>query len=74
MAASRKSTSLHGIMTGIHAEWVYKQMDDANNGTVDFKLDEAKGETLDVMRIRNFRNASLQAGVALRSTRTLKSQ
>ena len=63
IAVSRQSTSVAGIMTGVHSDWVYKQIEGASDGTVDFKLDEAtKGETVDVMRIRNLRNTSFTKG------------
>jgi KaiC/GvpD/RAD55 family RecA-like ATPase len=74
-AVSRQSTSLHGMMAGIHSDWAYKQVEGASDGTVDFKLDEeAKGETVDVMRVRNFRNVfSRKDGIASRLASTSKS-
>ena len=63
IAVSRQSTSLAGMMTGLHSEWVYKQIEGASDGTVDFKLDEeAKGETVDLIRIRNLRSALFTKG------------
>jgi KaiC/GvpD/RAD55 family RecA-like ATPase len=51
-----QSTGIGGVMRGVHSDWVYKQLEGAYEGVIDFKLEE-EGKTLrDVMRIRNMRN------------------
>jgi KaiC/GvpD/RAD55 family RecA-like ATPase len=63
IAQTRKSTAITGLMTGVHSEWVYRQMEGAHDVVVDFKLEEASnGETIDVMRIRNARNVTFTKG------------
>jgi KaiC/GvpD/RAD55 family RecA-like ATPase len=63
IAPTRKSTAITGLMTGVHSEWVYKQMEGAHDSIVDFRLEEtSNGETTDVMRIRNARNVTFTKG------------
>ena len=47
-----------GVIRGIHNDWVYRQLEDAADGVVDFKIDEVGEETRDVLRIRGMRNVA----------------
>ena len=51
-----KSTLIVGVIRGIHSDWVYRQLEDAADGVIDFKIDEIGEETRDVFRIRSMRN------------------
>jgi KaiC/GvpD/RAD55 family RecA-like ATPase len=53
-----KSTLIVGVIRGIHSDWVYRQLADAAEGVVDFKIDEIGEETRDVFRIRGMRNVA----------------
>ena len=55
-ASHSKSTLIVGVIRGIHREWVYRQLEDAADGVIDFKIDELDEETRDVFRIRSMRN------------------
>jgi KaiC/GvpD/RAD55 family RecA-like ATPase len=50
-----KSTIIVGVIRGIHSEWVYRQLEDAADGVIDFKIDEIGEESRDVFRIRSMR-------------------
>jgi KaiC/GvpD/RAD55 family RecA-like ATPase len=51
-----KSTLIVGVIRGIHSDSVYRQLEDAADGVIDFKIDEIGEETRDVFRIRSVRN------------------
>ncbi len=51
-----KSTLIVGVIRGIHSDLVYRQLEDAADGVIDFKIDEIGEETRDVLRIRSMRN------------------
>ena len=51
-----KSTLIVGVIRKIHSEWVYRQLEDAADGVIDFKIDEIGEETRDVLRIRSMRS------------------
>ncbi len=55
-ARARKSTIIAGFAKGVLSDWVYRQLEAAHDGIVDFKLDETGQETVDLTRIRSFRN------------------
>jgi len=57
-ASHSKSTLIVGVIRGIHNDWVYRQLEDAADGVVDFKIDEVGEETRDVLRIRGMRNVA----------------
>ena len=57
-ASHSKSTLIVGVIRGIHNDWVYRQLEDAADGVVDFKIDEAGEETRDVLRIRGMRSVA----------------
>ena len=53
-----KSTLIVGLIRGVHSEWVYRQLEDAADGVIDFKIDEIGEETSDALRIRSMRNVA----------------
>jgi len=53
-----KSTFIVGVIRGIHSDWVYRQLEDAADGVIDFKIEEIGKETRDVFRIRSMRNVA----------------
>ncbi len=53
-----KSTIIVGVIRGIHSDWVYRQLEDAADGVIDFKIDEMGEETRDVFRVRSMRNVA----------------
>jgi KaiC/GvpD/RAD55 family RecA-like ATPase len=52
----RKSTNLAGLIRGLHSDSVYKQLEAAADGIIDFKLEEAAEETRTMIRIRSMRD------------------
>jgi KaiC/GvpD/RAD55 family RecA-like ATPase len=52
-----KATWLAGITKGLHEPWVYKQLESAHDGIIDFELDTSGVEPRNMMRIRSLRNA-----------------
>ena len=52
-----KVTAIRGLISGIHSDWAYRQLEAANDGIVDFKLEEegSKGSR-NLIRIRRMRN------------------
>ena len=45
-----------GLTRSLHSDWVYKTLEGAADGVIDFKLDDTGEETKDMMRIRSMRN------------------
>lgn len=41
---------------GYHSDWVYKAVEAAVDGIIDFKLDDSGEEPQNLMRIRSMRN------------------
>ena len=56
-----KSTSIIGIMRGIHSDWVYRLLEGSVEGVVDFKLDESGEETRNIIRLRRMRNVGFDS-------------
>ena len=52
-----KATWLAGITKGLHEPWVYKQLESAHDGIIDFDLDTSGDEPRNMIRIRTLRNA-----------------
>jgi len=48
--------TVDAIIRDLHSGWVYKNLEAAYDGVVDFKLEEASEETKDLFRIRSMRN------------------
>jgi len=55
-ASLTKSTTIAGIIQGLHPDSVYKQLEAAVDGVVDFKLNEATNPPTNLMRIKSVRN------------------
>jgi KaiC/GvpD/RAD55 family RecA-like ATPase len=51
-----KSTGIHGLMRGLHNDWVYNRLEAANDGVVDFRLDESVEPPRNLIRIRKMRD------------------
>ena len=60
-ASLTKSTTIAGIIQGLHPDSVYKQLEAAVDGVVDFKLDEATDPPTNLMRIKSMRNIGFDA-------------
>jgi len=56
-----KSTGIGGLMKGVHSEWVYKNLEAACDGVVDFKLDESGEEARSMIRIKSMRNVGFDS-------------
>ena len=57
-ASHSKSTLILGVIRGLHSDWVYRQLEDAADGVIDFKIEETGEEARDVIRIRNMRDVT----------------
>ncbi len=51
-----KTTSISGIIRGVHSDWVYKRLEAVADAIIDFKLDEISDPPRNLMRIRSMRN------------------
>ncbi len=56
VAPLRKMTLLMGLISGVHNEWVYKTLEAAVDGIIDFKMEDTGKERRDVIGIRMMRN------------------
>ncbi len=56
VAPLRSTTTIRGIMNGVHSESVYRQLEGASDGVIDFKLEETGEEVRNLMRARVMRN------------------
>jgi hypothetical protein len=54
---SLRAIALHGIVNGAYKGWVYRRLEDANDGTIDLKLLD-DNEAKDMIRIRYMREVS----------------
>jgi KaiC/GvpD/RAD55 family RecA-like ATPase len=50
------STTIRGIVNGVHSDWAYKTLEASVDGIIDFKLDETTDPARNLIRIRNMRN------------------
>ncbi len=55
-ASLTKSTTIAGIINGLHSDSVYKQLEAAVDGVIDMKLDDASDPPRNLIRIRSMRN------------------
>lgn len=55
-ASLTKSTTIAGIVKGLHPDFVYKQLEAAADGVIDLKLDDTSDPPRNFMRIRSMRN------------------
>jgi KaiC/GvpD/RAD55 family RecA-like ATPase len=51
-----KATRVSPVMRGMHSDWVYRALESAADGIIDFRLDEAQDPACNMVRIRNIRN------------------
>lgn len=58
---SAKRTAIRGIMYGVHSDWVYKQLEGAVDGVVDFKLQDVGTKIKNFIRVRNLRNVGFDS-------------
>jgi len=58
---SRKSTTLAGLTNSLHSDWVYRKLEAAADGVIDFKLDETSDPPRNLMRIRSMRDVGFDA-------------
>jgi len=56
VAGLHKSVWIRGVVKGVHSEWVYKRLEDVQDGIIDFKLDETTDPAQNLFRIRSMRN------------------
>jgi KaiC/GvpD/RAD55 family RecA-like ATPase len=55
---TRKSTSIDGVLRGVHSEWAYTQLEAAYDGVIDLRLVDEGESTEDLIRIRSMRDVS----------------
>lgn len=53
---TRQSSSIDGILRGVHTEWAYRQLESAYDGVIDFRLEEDGKQMRDFIRIRSMRD------------------
>ena len=61
MASLRKSVGISGIIQCLHAEWIYKQLEDAHDGVIDLRLDQAGQVVRNMIRIRKMQNVDFDS-------------
>jgi len=61
LGPSRNVTIINGITKGVHEDWIYKTLESAHDGVIDFILDEAGEETINKVRVRNMRNVGFDS-------------
>jgi len=61
IASLWKSTGIIGVISGIHSDWTYKNLEAASDGVIDIKQDEAGGEARSLLRIRSMRNVGFDS-------------
>ena len=52
---TRQSTSIDGILRGVHSEWAYNELEAAYDGVIDIRVIEKGEATRDMIRIRSMR-------------------
>jgi KaiC/GvpD/RAD55 family RecA-like ATPase len=52
-----QSTTIRGIISGVHSDWVYRTLEASVDGIIDLRIEEGEGGMKNVMRIRSQRNA-----------------
>jgi KaiC/GvpD/RAD55 family RecA-like ATPase len=61
LAPLTKSTNIAGIIRDLHSDSVYKQLEDANDGIIDLRLDETGEVVKNLIRIRKMQNVSFDS-------------
>lgn len=54
-------TAVRGIMKGVHSDWVYKQLEGAVQGIIDFKVEDVGTGTKNLIRVRSMRNVGFDS-------------
>jgi KaiC/GvpD/RAD55 family RecA-like ATPase len=62
VGAATNSTSIYGVLKGVHSEYFYKSIEASADGIIDFKIEEEGKNTRDLMRIRSMRNVHFDRG------------
>lgn len=52
----RKAIAIRGLIRGLHSEWVYKNLEAANDGVIEFRLEESENSSRNTVRVRSMRN------------------
>lgn len=60
-AKRRLLKNLIGIIAGIHSALVYKRLEAAVDGIIDFKLEDRNNETVNLIRIRSMKNVGFDS-------------
>jgi KaiC/GvpD/RAD55 family RecA-like ATPase len=55
-ASLTKSTTIAGIITGVHSDSAYRQLEAAADGVIDLKLDAESDPPRNLIRVRSMRN------------------
>lgn len=61
VAPLRQTTTLRGMMMGVHSEYAYRQLEGASDGVVDLTLKETTEQVQNQMRIRVMRNTDFDS-------------
>jgi len=48
---------VRAVMKNVHSDWVYKKLEGAHDGTLEFKLEEVGNTSKDLLRVKTMRNA-----------------
>jgi len=56
-----QSTGIGGVIRGVHSDWVYKHLEGAYDGVIDFRLDDEGEETKNMVRVRSMRNVGFDS-------------
>lgn len=60
-AYSWKSTLIAGIIRGVHSDWVYRRLEAAADGVIDFTVEEKDENVTNSIRIRLMRNVGFDS-------------
>jgi len=58
---NRQITCLRGLIRDLHSDLVYKRLESASDGIIDFKIDTEAEETVNLIRIRTMRNVGFDS-------------
>ena len=56
-----QSTTIRGVINGVHSDWVYRILEASVDGIIDFKLQEAGKGMKNFMRMRSMRNVAFDS-------------
>jgi len=55
------STTIRGIINGVHSDWVYRTLEASVDGIIDFRLQESGKGMKNFMRVRTLRNVAFDS-------------